>query len=66
MDYKLAEPSIDITSGSNWLTMLKFWGVNIVVSIVVTLLIVVIFYTFIAGGAATGGATNNDSLKGML
>lgn len=64
MTYKLAEPSFDITSGSNWITLLKFWGINILVSIVVTMLIIVILRVFISGGTAAG--YSNDDFKGAI
>lgn len=62
MSYELVEPSFDITSSDNWVTLLKFWGVNILVSMVVALLVVVIFYTFIAGSTEV----SDGSLKGAV
>lgn len=66
MDYKLVEPSLDLTSSSNWITLLKFWGVNIVISIVVVLMIVFIFYVFIVGGASVRSNVDDNELKGAI
>ena len=70
--YKLVEPTYDLTSGSNWLMLLKFWGVNIVVSIVVAILIVVILKVFMYGANAddsvkeTIGGIVNGGLMAMI
>lgn len=61
-----AQASYDITSGSNWMMLLKFWGVNILVSVAVVLIIIVVIRVFLGGGMALGAASSDDSIKGVI
>jgi hypothetical protein len=65
-DFEAVKPSYDITSGTNWTQLLKFWGINIVVSVVVTLMIFAILYIFIGGGVMIVTKTSGNSLGGLL
>jgi hypothetical protein len=66
MAYEPQEVSVNILSGSNWSSLLKFWLLNVVVSIVTVLVIVLIFKIVVGGGVLLGTATSEDGLKGAI
>jgi RsiW-degrading membrane proteinase PrsW (M82 family) len=53
--------NLDISQGKNWMMMLKFWGINLVVGLVVVLIVSILIKTFVIAGASTG-----DDLGGVV
>lgn len=53
--------NLDISQGQNWLMMLKFWGINLVVGLIVVLVVSILIRMFVIAGASTG-----DDLGGVI
>lgn len=53
--------NLDIGQSKNWIMMLKFWGINLVVGLVVVLIVSILIRMFVIVGASTG-----DDLGGVI
>lgn len=64
-EYVPAEASFNLFSGANWIQLLKYWGVAIVVSIVVSVVIYLII-KLVVFSSASNIADSDDKVQAIV